>query len=145
LIGKEKVLFDAEKKRVEDALKEKIVDMACDYSLNLLTQISDEGLHRATYRRFLHELKKSGPEIRAVAEAGNPLRVDVATPYELSDDDLAAFRKVVEDLAGREANIGVTVDSALVAGVKVRISDIVYDSSLSGQIEKAKARLRDVF
>jgi F-type H+-transporting ATPase subunit b len=135
LIEKEKVLFDWEKKRVEESLKEKIVDLACGYSLNLLQQISDEGLHKATYRKFLGELQKMGPEIRAMAEAGNPLRVDIATAYELSDDDLAAFGKAVEDLAGSEANVGVTVDGALMAGVKVRISDMVYDSSLSGQIE----------
>jgi F-type H+-transporting ATPase subunit b len=144
LIEKERVLFDAEKKRVEKALKEKTVAIACEASMNVLRHISDEELHRATYRKFLGNLGIIATGMKRVAAEGNPPGIEIATAYELTDEDLSVLRRTLEHLAETEITLKVTTDRTLLAGVKVKISDMVYDATLSGQIGMMRERLREV-
>ena len=144
LIEKERVLFDAEKKRVEKALKEKTVAMACEASMNLLRHISDEELHMATYRKFLGNLGKMALEMKRMAAEGNQPGVEIVSAYEFTDEDLSMLKRTLEPLAERDITIKVTTDRTLLAGVKVKISDMVYDATLSGQIGMMRERLREV-
>jgi len=54
------------------------------------------------------------------------------------------LKRRLEHLAEREISIRMTTDRTLLAGVKVKISDMVYDATLSGQIGMMRERLREV-
>ena len=144
LIEKERALFDAEKKRVEKTLKENTIAMACEASMNVLRHISDEELHRAAYRKLLRNLGNIVPEMRRIAAEGNQPGVEIVTAYEFTDEDLSVLKRNLEHLAEREITLKVTVDRTLLAGVKIKISDKVYDATLSGQIGMMRERLREI-
>lgn len=60
----------------------------------------------------------------------------VATPAALSDDALKAIEANFTELYGRKINAVSTSDSSLIAGVRVRVGDDLYDASVAGRLQR---------
>jgi F-type H+-transporting ATPase subunit delta len=69
---------------------------------------------------------------RAVAEQ----TAVVATPGRLSSDALAVIESNFSSLYGRTISAVTKTDSSLIAGVRVRVGDDVYDSSIAGRLKR---------
>jgi F-type H+-transporting ATPase subunit b len=142
VIEKERTIFDTEKKRFETELKDKAIDTVCVFASRLLKDISDEELHRAVYRKLIKEVKRIAADITKIEEKDKPLIIEIITAYELSEEELKGLQKNVESFTTRKVNVSQTVDKNLIAGIKIKTYDMVYDSSLSGQIDSLKLRLK---
>jgi F-type H+-transporting ATPase subunit delta len=65
----------------------------------------------------------------------------VTTPAPLSERELAAVKKRVEQLAGAHVELSTATDPTLLGGLRVRIGDLQIDASVSGRLERLRARL----
>ena len=135
-------LFETEKAVFESRLKEKAVDTVRLFSANLMRDITDEELHRALWRRFLAELAKITREIAEREVREENVTIELFSAYPLEEKDIDALRSVMESRLSRQVTINPTVDRTLLAGVKLKTWDMVYDSSLAGQVNEFGARLK---
>ena len=60
----------------------------------------------------------------------------VSTPTELSDDALKAIEVQFSKLYNRPVNAVTQQDTSLIAGVRVRVGDDVYDASVAGRLQR---------
>jgi len=68
----------------------------------------------------------------------------LASAFPLTDEELGALRGDMEKYLSREVTISCAVDSALIAGLRIKAGDMVYDSSLSGQIGLFLMKLKEI-
>lgn len=143
ILDKERGLFEAEKRRTEAELKEKAPEVVSAFALNIIKDVSDEELHRSIFRRFLGETGKMASEISGLGKEGKPVSIALISAYPLREGEIKMFREAMESNISKEVNIGSVTDSALIAGVKVKVFDMVYDFSVAGQIEALKMKLKE--
>jgi F-type H+-transporting ATPase subunit b len=141
IIDKEKALFEIEKKKSEDALKDNAIESVSVFASNLLKDISDEELNKSIYRKFLHELEGISSNMKTIEDES--VSVDLAFAYPLDEEELRKLEKALEQHLSKKMTINTNVDGALIAGLKIKLNDWVYDFSLKGQIDSLSSRLRE--
>jgi F-type H+-transporting ATPase subunit b len=141
VIEREKAIFAAEKKRLQTELKDEAVDTACVLAENLLKDLSDEELHKAIFRRLLKGLEDIVPDLSGIKE--EPLRLELASAYPLSKEELGKFSATLESLLSRKVIVDTSLDESLIAGTRMKAYDKVYNFSLSGQVDLFRGRLRE--
>lgn len=74
-------------------------------------------------------------------ELAKRLHADVASPIELSDEQVSRLRHALEKRLGRSVVIDVRVAPELIGGLVVQVGDLEFDSSVRRQIEIMRERL----
>ena len=74
-------------------------------------------------------------------EKNNIICVKVETAAELSDEQLEALKESVKAKTGKTARIETELNESLIGGVKVKIGDMIYDASVTGQLSALKQQL----
>lgn len=140
-IEEERAVFETEKKRDEANLKEMVIQTVSGFATNLLKDISDEELHKSIYRRVFNNLEEIASTIQA--GDGESATIDLISAYPLREEELIELQKVLESRLSKKVSVNTSVDKNLIAGVKIKVHDMVYDSSLSGQINSLTFRLKE--
>jgi F-type H+-transporting ATPase subunit delta len=81
-------------------------------------------------------------EFRALVQRSRGIvgaTVESATP--LSDAEVEAIRERLEQMTGRQVELSVRVEPALIGGVAVRIGDRMIDASVRGRLRRLRERL----
>jgi len=143
VIEKEKAVFDTEKARHETELKDRAIEAVTIFATNLLTDVSDEDLHKAIYEKLFSELQGIASHMPKIKEKDRPLTVDLITAYPLSEAETGKFKEAIESLLSQSVLLNTIIDVSLIAGAKVKFYDMVYDLSLSGQIKKLALKLKE--
>lgn len=143
VIEKEKALLDREKDRLEAELKDKAVETVSIFASSLLRSISSEDLHRAIYQRLFSELGQITSSMPAMKEKDMPLTIELVTAYPPSEDETGKLLEAIESLVPCKVSLNTIVDKSLIAGVKIKVSDMVYDASLLGQINALTVNLKE--
>lgn len=143
VMEREKAIFDAEKKRLEAELKDKAIDTACLMTENLLRDLSDEDIHSAVLRRLLKGLGDIAKDLSGMAGKDEEVRIEIASAYPLSAQELEKLGMTLEALLSRKVAIETAVDERLIAGARIRVYDKVYNFSLSGQVDLFRKRLKE--
>lgn len=144
LIEKERVLFEEEKKRFDAGLKSSAIESVALFSENLMKGITDEELHRAIVRRAIHDMGLLAPEIAGKKKGTEALNVEIAVAYPLEDKELREIKNLLEATIGETVSINTALEQGLIAGVRIKIYDKIYDFSLKGRIELFKESLREL-
>jgi F-type H+-transporting ATPase subunit b len=143
VIEKEKAVFDTEKARHEAELKDNAIEAVTLFATNLLKDVSDEDLHKAIYEKLFRELQGIASHMREINEKDRPLTVNLITAYPLSEAETRKFKEAIEFLLSQSILLNIKIDASLIAGVKIKSYDMVYDLSLSGQIKKLALKLKE--
>jgi F-type H+-transporting ATPase subunit b len=143
IIAREKALENAEKRTFEAEMKDKILDSVSIFSSNLLRDIADETLHEAVFRKFIAGLEHNMPEIALTAGKEETLSIVLLTAYPLHDEDVERIKDIVQSRIGKKVAVAATLEPALIAGVRMKAGDQVIDSSVAGQIQALKERLKE--
>lgn len=141
LIDREQALFEAEKSRFEAELQDQAVEAAALFSSRMLRDIADEELHRGIWRKFLDQLESLAADLGGRCTSKDPVEMELRTAFDLSDAALQELRAVLEEHLSREVTLNVTTSEDLIAGVLLKGCDLVYDYSLSGQVDDLRSRL----
>jgi F-type H+-transporting ATPase subunit b len=75
-------------------------------------------------------------------EDGSP-SIDLVSAYPLEEEEMMQLEKMLEQQFSKKLTINTTVDRSLIAGLKIKLNDRVYDFSLKGQIDSLTSRLRE--
>jgi F-type H+-transporting ATPase subunit b len=142
-IEKGMALLEIEKDRFENELKEKAIDIVSVFSSSVLRNIADEELHRGIWRRFLSELEGIARDITGRGLKNETVILEIITAYPMPAEELGALRREMEKYLAGKVSINSTVDSTLMAGLKMKTCDVVYDSSLSGQVSALTMKLKE--
>lgn len=113
----------------------KLVELSRDNGLVTESRVADvlNGLNKGELRHKLLVLKSYLRYIRkAVAEQ----TAVVSTPGALSPDALSAIETKFTQVYGRPISAVTQADPSLIAGVRVRVGDDVYDSSVAGRLKR---------
>lgn len=118
----------------------------------LLLDVLGEQLDEAgrNFVRLLVEYRRLSllPEIRELyeamrAEAEGRVAVDVRTAFPLEGKQQDMLLTALKRRFGREVDLAVTVDPALIGGVEIRAGDLVIDGSVRGRIAALAAQLSE--
>lgn len=142
IIEKEKAVFDTEKRRLEAELKDRAVETVSIFALNLLRDISDEELHKSIWKKLFNEIGRITSDID-IKGKDDKVIINLVTAYSMEEDELKKFQETMESQTSRKVTVNAIVNKTLIAGVLIKAYDMVYDFSLSGQIDTLKLRLKE--
>jgi hypothetical protein len=109
---------------------------------NVLKDLSDPEFHKAAFRKLEGQIEKIA-HLPGGEGGDEVLQVDVSSAYELSEEETGRIREAIENATRRRVSIKATIDAGLIAGAKIRMLDMVYDFSISGQIAALRAKLKE--
>ena len=122
-----------------------------DHKKSVIDALAKKLKLQQTSCRFLAYLAESG-RIRYVkdvqeaflallAERQNRAIARLTTASPLSAKDLAAIKKTLEELTGKQVDVIVQEDASLIGGLKAQIGSVVYDGSIKNQIDAMRIKL----
>jgi F-type H+-transporting ATPase subunit delta len=77
-------------------------------------------------------------------QARHVVPAEIVTAVPLADGQRAALAKALGQVTGSEVTVTARVDPAIVGGVVARVGSVVFDGSVTRQIEKMKEKLLEM-
>ncbi len=140
---REKAQLSVEQRTIEAEIKEKVLDSVSVFSSNLLRDVADETLHKAVFRTFLDGLEGFARELGELKEQQAPLIVEIASAYPLTTGEIEKVREAIQAHTVRTVTVNAAVEPLLIAGVRMKAEDWVFDASLAGQVSALKEKLKE--
>lgn len=82
-------------------------------------------------------------DVSKMKETAEALNIDLVTAYPFSVDDEKVVRGTLEARIAKKIKINITIDETLIAGVRVKVGDTIYDASLAGRINAIALKLKE--
>ncbi|MGJ8649062.1 MAG: F0F1 ATP synthase subunit delta [Opitutaceae bacterium] len=116
-------------------LAKKLVELSKDNGVVTEAKVGEvlAGLKQVKHRHHLTVLKTFLVYLRREVALQTAV---VSTPAALSADALAAIEAKFSSVYGRTITAVTKQDTSLIAGVRVRVGDDVYDASVSGRLQR---------
>ena len=71
----------------------------------------------------------------------NVVRAEVTSAVPLPDEVIAKLKRSLAQVTGRDVLIDTKVDGSILGGVKAQVGSVVFDGSVTRQLERMRARL----
>tara|TARA_B110000285_G_scaffold102681_1_gene116839 strand:+ start:2382 stop:2777 length:396 start_codon:yes stop_codon:yes gene_type:complete len=116
-------------------LAKKLVELSKDDGVVTEAKVGEvlAGLKQVQHRHHLAVLKAFLNYLRREIALQTAV---VSTPGALSDDALKAIEATYSKMYGRPVSAVTQQDTSLIAGVRVRVGDDVYDASVAGHLQR---------
>ena len=116
-------------------LAKKLLELSKDNGVVTKSKLAEVlvGFQQVQHRRHLTVLKTFLNYLRREVALQTAV---VSTPAGLSDDVLKAIEVQFSKLYNRPVNAVTQPDTSLIAGVRVRVGDDVYDASVAGRLQR---------
>ena len=116
-------------------LAKKLLELSKDNGVVTESKLAEvlAGFQQVRHRRYLMVLKTFLNYLRREVALQTAV---VSTPTGLSDDVLKAIEVQFSKLYNRPVNAVTQPDTSLIAGVRVRVGDDVYDASVAGRLQR---------
>ena len=116
-------------------LAKKLVELSKDSGVVTESKVAEvlAGLQQVQHRHHLTVLKTFLNYLRREVALQTAV---VSTPTGLSDDAIKAIEVQFSKLYNRSVNAVTQPDTSLIAGVRVRVGDDVYDASVAGRLQR---------
>ena len=116
-------------------LAKKLLELSKDNGVVTESKLAEvlAGFQQVRHRRYLTVLKTLLNYLRREVALQTAV---VSTPTGLSDDVLKAIEVQFSKLYNRPVNAVTQPDTSLIAGVRVRVGDDVYDASVAGRLQR---------
>jgi F-type H+-transporting ATPase subunit delta len=116
-------------------LAKKLVELSKENGVVTESKVSEvlAGFRQAQHRHHLAVLKTFFGHLRREVALQTAV---VSTPAVLSDDTLRAIEAQFSKLYNRPVSAVTKKDTYLIAGVRVRVGDDVYDASVAGRLQR---------
>ncbi len=116
--------------------------------INFMSSFQELNEHGRRFISILAHAKRLEilPEIARIyeelyAERSGSLKVEVLVSKPLNKDQTERIRKALSVRLDRKIDIQETIDESLIAGVKVKVNDTVWDASLRGRLTRLAENL----
>jgi F-type H+-transporting ATPase subunit b len=139
-----KIVDTAEAKREQikaslvSEMEEKALVLAFDIVGHIFTAQVAQGIHHQLINEFIEEIEKSdGQRMQLNVETA-----EIAAPYPLTQVQEENLKNILSSKMGRSVNIKGTIDQEIVAGMVVRLENLVLDGSLRNKLKGTLAYVR---
>lgn len=116
-------------------LAKKLVELSKDKGVVTEAKVTEvlAGLKQVQHRHHLTVLKTFLSYLRREIALQTAV---VMTPGALSDDALKAIEATYSKMYNRPVSAVIQQETSLIAGVRVRVGDDVYDASVAGRLQR---------
>lgn len=135
------------KQQAIDQFHEQLVDAILEISANITARIAPLEVQDALIHGLVEHIREMGrtemdrvDAIRRTLSTREPIAY-VSSARELSAEQQGQLARILTALADRNVNIQLTIEPDLVAGIRVRLGDMVMDNSLAGQLQELRAHV----
>jgi len=120
-------------------MEEKALGLASDIIERVFTAQVAQGIHHHLIDELVEEIGKSnGRELQADVET-----VEITVPFPLTQLQREKLKEILSSNIGRSISIKETIDQEMVAGMVVRLENVILDGSLKNKLQGALAYVRD--
>ncbi len=144
---KQNRIIDQQREKSEKEIKQKSLEFSLHYTEKLLTQLSDELIHQKRIDQFLQALSTSDKkEITLLKKelADKKCEVMLYTPFNIQESTLAKIKKSIASiLQCNEVVLQSVEDLSLIAGIRLVISNKVFDASIKAELERFKIQMQN--
>ncbi len=138
--------IDAEKRQKQEmaSLQEELVETILNISSQVLSKATPDIIHDNLIAELTTEIwdlgKNDMRQVRAFREslAERMPSVFVSSAKELTPDHQRSLVKTFSALADKNINMDLEIDETLIAGIKVRMGDLVVENTLGMELEALK-------
>jgi len=141
LLDRGRAVLESEGRKADEELCERVRRSVSGYAAALLGDLADPEIHRALLRKLPAAFAGAGAELAALNNPGEPVTVAVESAFALTDEETAGLRALVAKSVPVAA-LSATVEPHLLAGVRLRAADRLFDYSLKGQLDALAATLK---
>ncbi len=140
----DKIVAEAEGKRerikasLVSEMEEKALVLAFDIIGHIFTDQVAQGIHHQLTNEFIEEIKNSDGERMQL----NVETAEIAAPYPLTQVQEENLKNILSAKVGRPVSIRGTIDQEIVAGMVVRLENLVLDGSLKNKLKGTLAYVR---
>jgi len=130
---------------------EAMLNLILDLSGRMIGHVLPDATHEALVSQLSERIYQLGRESMAQVEtfrrsmAGREADALVTTAHSLSSEQQGQLARTLTVLADRHVNLRIEQDSELVAGLRVRMGDLVMDNSIHGELERLREAVKYVF
>ena len=71
----------------------------------------------------------------------NVAYVEVVASFDMADDSKNNLLQELKTATNKEIDLNFSVDKSLIGGLKIKVDDMLFDSSLKTKLENAKLKL----
>ncbi len=139
-----RILAEAEAKKermranLVSEMEKKALDLASDIIEHIFTTHVAQGIHHPLIDELIEEIGKSdGRRLQLDVET-----VEVAVPFPLTQVQKEQLKKILSSKIGQSINVKETIDQEIVAGMVMRLENLVLDGSLKNKLKGALAFVR---
>jgi F-type H+-transporting ATPase subunit b len=128
-----------------DQLQEELVDSILDISGQVLSKAAPDLVHDTFIEDLTKEIWELGKsdmrQVRAIRDslAERTPTVFVTASRELSPDQQRSLIRTFSALADRNVNMEIKIDPGLIAGIRVRMGDLVVENTLAMELSELKS------
>ena len=139
-----KIVDTAEAKREQikaslvSEMEEKALVLAFDIIGHIFTAQVAQGIHHQLINEFIEEIEKSDGQRMQI----NVETAEIAAPYPLTQVQEENLKNILSSKMGRSVNLKGTIDQEIVAGMVVRLENLVLDGSLRNKLKGTLAYVR---
>src|SRR3990172_3189337 len=120
-------------------MEEKALGLSSDIIERVFTAQVAQGIHHQLIDELVEEIGKSnGRELQADVET-----VEITVPFPLTQLQREKLKEILSSNIGRSISIKETIDQEMVAGMVVRLENVILDGSLKNKLQGALAYVRD--
>jgi F-type H+-transporting ATPase subunit b len=128
-----------------------MLDLLLDVSGRLIGRVMPDVTHDALVNQISERIYELGRESMAQVEAfrrsiaGREPDALVISPRALTPEQQGQLARTLTALADRHVNLRIEQDPQLVAGVRLRMGDLVIENSIQGELERLRAAVMHMF
>ncbi len=149
----EKIIRDAEKEAEKrqslemEELEQELVDTILNISAQVLSRTTPDNTHEMFIEELNQEIwdmgKSDMPQVRTIRDslAERTPTVNVVTAKALTPDQQRSLVRTFSALADRNVNMEIEIDPNLIAGIKLRMGDLVVENNLAVELEELKSEV----
>lgn len=141
LLDRGRAVLESEVRKADEELRDRARRGVTGYAAALLAEIADPELHRALLRRLPAALAGVTAELTGSNHPAAPLTVAIESAFPLTEEEATALRNLLEKSVV-VAGLTATTEPRLLAGVRLRAADKLYDFSLRGQLDALADKLK---
>ena len=141
LLDRGRAVLESEQRKADEELRERARRSVTGFAAALLTDLADQELHRALLRKLPAAFAGAGAELAGLNTAGEPAPMAVESAFALTDEESAGLLSLLGKIVP-VSELTATTDPSLLAGVRLRAADRLFDYSLRGQLDALAANLK---
>ncbi len=132
---------EATRSEIAVEIESKNIDFACELLQHAFDAKTIEDVHKRLMDEAISGIKELNPGKIDTELA----KAEAITPYPLGPDDKRAIEECLLKKCGRKIQLDEKIDKKLIAGIIIKMADLVLESSILNKLEDAKKELKRNF